>query len=165
MASARERLVEWMRDAHASEEQAKTMLSGTASRVREYPMFAQRLEEQSRIAAQHAEELERHLSELGENTSTIKQVTGKFVGVAQTLSGLVVGDEVMKAALATETFAQMEATSYRILISAAELAGEPQIRLTCERLLADEVEFAGWVDQQLPALTSQYLAREQRGRA
>jgi ferritin-like metal-binding protein YciE len=164
MATARERLVEWLRDAHSTEEQAKTMLKGTARQMREYPQFEQRLQEQAEIAARHAVDLERCLADLGESPSMVKEMTGKFVGVAQTLSGLVVGDEVMKAALATETFAQMEAASYRILVSAAEAAGEPQIRSSCERMLADEVDFAGWVDQQLPMLTTQYLYREQSGR-
>lgn len=163
MATAKERLVEWLRDAHATEEQAETMLKGTAGRIDNYPMFKERLEEQARIAARHAEELKQCLSDLGEGPSMVKDMTGKVTAIGQTLSGLVVGDEVVKAALATETFAQMEVASYRILITAAETAGEPRVQSMCEHLLADEVEFADWLEQQLPDLTAQYLARESAG--
>ena len=95
----------------------------------------------------------------------IPSIAGQVTAVGQTISGLLVGDEVMKAALATDTFAKMEATSYRIIAAAAEAAGHPQVRSMCENLLADEVEFMDWLDQQLPALTSQYLAREAAGAA
>ena len=50
MASARENLLDWLRDAHAMEQQAETMLSTTASRIKNYPEMKARLE-------QHAEEV------------------------------------------------------------------------------------------------------------
>lgn len=37
MASAQERLMEWLRDAHAMKQQAETMLSSLASRIENYP--------------------------------------------------------------------------------------------------------------------------------
>ena len=44
MATAEERLMEWLRDAHAAEEQAETMLSGLAGRIENYPQLKARLE-------------------------------------------------------------------------------------------------------------------------
>lgn len=163
MATMKERLVEWLRDAHAAEEQAETMFKGTANRIEHYPEFKQRLAEQAEVSARHAEQLKECLSDLDESPSMVKQLTGKVTAIGQTLSGMLVGDEVMKAALATETFAQMEIASYRILVAAAEAAGEPEVRQMCETLLDDEVEFADWLDQQLPSLTVQYLSREAAG--
>ena len=55
----------------------------------------------------------------------------------------------------------MEVTSYRILVAAAQTAGETMVAETCELLLAEEVEFADWLDQQLPSLTSEYFHREE----
>jgi ferritin-like metal-binding protein YciE len=45
MASAEERLMEWLRDAHAAEEQAETMLSGMARRIENYPDLRARIEQ------------------------------------------------------------------------------------------------------------------------
>ena len=45
MASAEERLMEWLRDAHAAEEQAETMLGGMAGRLKNYPQLKARIEQ------------------------------------------------------------------------------------------------------------------------
>lgn len=44
MATAEERLMAWLRDAHAAEEQAETMLSGFAGRLENYPDLKKRVE-------------------------------------------------------------------------------------------------------------------------
>lgn len=40
-----ERLMEWLRDAHAMEEQAETMLSSMAGRIEHYPDIKRRIEQ------------------------------------------------------------------------------------------------------------------------
>ena len=44
MASAKDNLLDWLRDAHALEQQAETMLKTTASRLENYPTFKARIE-------------------------------------------------------------------------------------------------------------------------
>jgi ferritin-like metal-binding protein YciE len=163
MATTEERLTEWLRDAHATEEQAKTMLEGTSGRIENYPAFKERLAQQAEIAARHADVLQECLEKRSESPSAIKEMTGKITAIGQTLSGYVVGDEVIKAALATITFAQMQAASYRILVATAQAAGDPETASLCEDLLQDETSFADWLDQHLPHLTSEYLSREEAG--
>jgi len=161
MATARERLSEWLRDAHAAEQQAHTMLTGVARRLPNYPEFSTGLQQHGERSGRQAEQLRTCLSQLSESPSVVKNLVGQLTAIGQTLSGLIVGDEVIKAALATSTFAHMEVTSYRILVAAAQTAGETMVAETCELLLAEEVEFADWLDQQLPSLTSEYLHREE----
>ncbi|RVC49050.1 DUF892 family protein, partial [Mesorhizobium sp. M4B.F.Ca.ET.088.02.2.1] len=43
MSESREWLIQWLRDAHAMEEQAETMLSGQLSRIESYPDLSDRL--------------------------------------------------------------------------------------------------------------------------
>ncbi len=160
MPTSRKRLAEWLRDAHAAEEQAHSMLTGTAGRIKNYPEFKSRLNQHGEHSAQQADRLKECLSNLDEGTSILKDLTGKGIALGQTLSGIVVGDEVVKAALAISTFAQMEVSSYRILVAAAETAEEITVAQLCDGLLAEEVEFLDWLDQQLPSLTKQYLGRE-----
>ncbi|TIQ91283.1 MAG: DUF892 family protein, partial [Mesorhizobium sp.] len=43
MSETREWLVQWLRDAHAMEEQAETMLNGQLSRLESYPELRERI--------------------------------------------------------------------------------------------------------------------------
>ncbi len=160
MDTAQERLNQWLRDAHAAERQAASMLSGTAGRNSDYPEFSERLRNQVQTSERHAETLERCLKQRGSSTSTIKDVTGQLTAFGQTISGLVVGDEVMKAALATATFARMQAASDRILIAAAAHQGDEETRRACQTLLEDNERFAEWLEGQLIRLTRRYLDAE-----
>lgn len=45
MAELKENLLDWLRDAHAMEQQAETMLKGQASRIEHYPVLKARIEE------------------------------------------------------------------------------------------------------------------------
>lgn len=161
MEKMQKHLAEWLRDAHAAEKQASTMLSGTANQLSRYPEFSEGLRQHGTMSGRQADDLEECLSQMGESISAIKDLAGQVTAVGQTLSGLVVGDEVMKAALAISTYTEMEMSSYKILIAAANAAGKPDIATVCERLLQEEEGFARWLDQQLPTLTAEYLRREE----
>src|SRR3546814_14553910 len=131
---------------------AETMRSGTADRVERYSKFSAGLRRQAYVSERQAQELEQCLNRLGGGTSVIKQLTGKVTAIGQTLSGLVTGDEIIKAALAVSTYAQMEISSYRILIAAANATGSSDVAAMSESMLAEKEEFAEWFDQQLPIL-------------
>ena len=80
-ASAEDRLMDWLRDAHAAEEQAATMLASTARRIVNYPELKERLE-------QHVGETRRHealvrgcIERRGKDVSPLKDVSAKMVAV------------------------------------------------------------------------------------
>jgi ferritin-like metal-binding protein YciE len=124
MSEAREWLVQWLRDAHAMEEQAETMLNGQLSRIENYPELSARIRLHLQETREHAARLNTCLKGLGEDTSTMKDAGGKLMAMAQSLSGVFAGDEVMKGSLATYTFEHMEIASYTILVAAAQALGE-----------------------------------------
>jgi ferritin-like metal-binding protein YciE len=157
MATPRERVVEWLRDAHAAEEQAHTMLSRTAHQVEGHPQFRQGLEQHADLSKGQALRLKDCLEELDESTSAVKTFTGQVTAFAQTMSGYVVGDEPVKAVLATSTFAQMEVSSYRILVAAAVAARLDEVAGLCRSLLEEETAFARWLEQQTDVVTREYL--------
>jgi ferritin-like metal-binding protein YciE len=161
MASAEERLMEWLRDAHAAEEQAETMLSGMARRIENHPDLKARIEQHIAETQRQAELVRGCIERRGESTSTIKDAGGKMVGLGQAMSGMFVGDEVMKGSIACSAFEAMEIASYRILIDTARLVGDEETARTCEQILQEEEAMAGWLEQNLPLLTQQYLTREQ----
>ena len=53
MPEGREWLIQWLRDAHAMEEQAETMLSGQLSRIENYPELSDQIQkhlEEAKVA-------------------------------------------------------------------------------------------------------------------
>lgn len=158
MSDLRERLVQWLRDAHAAEEQAHTLLMRTASQIDGYPEFRAGLERHGQESSAQADRLHALLESLGEGPSALKGLVGQITALGQTLGGYVVDDEPVKAALAMASFARMEVASYSILSVAAEAAGQEQIARIARDLLRQEIAFADWVDAQVPEVTRRYLS-------
>ncbi len=161
MASAEERFMEWLRDAHAAEEQAKTMLSGMAGRIENYPALKARVQQHLRETERQAELVRGCIERRGGSTSSIKDVGAKMVAMGQALSGMFVGDEVMKGSIASYAFEAMEIASYKILIATAEQVGDHETKRVCEEILGEEEAMAKWLEQNVSGLTRQYLQREE----
>lgn len=159
MSEAREWLIQWTRDAHAMEEQAKTMLTGQAGRLENYPELRARIERHIGETERQAERLEHCLTALGASQSMLKDVGGKLMAMGQALGGMFASDEVMKGAMAGYTFEQMEIASYKILMQAADALGEKQLAEVCRQNLEEEIAMAEWLDKHVPDLTAQFLAR------
>lgn len=160
MATTSERIEEWLRDAHAAEAQAATMLRGTAGRNDDYPEFSQLLTRQADLCDNHARALDQCLADRGASPSLFKDAAGQATALGQSLSGLVVGDEVVKAALSTATFARMLVNSGRVLAAAASAEGRDEIAEVCRGMADENESFARELEEMLPLLTAQYLARE-----
>ena len=159
MSEPREWLVQWLRDAHAMEEQAETMLSGQLGRLENYPELSERIRLHIEETKGQAARLRRCLDGFDEGHSTVKDVGGKLMAMAQSWSGMFAGDEVLKGALAGYTFEHMEIASYSILVAAARSLGEAEIARVCEENLREEVAMAEWLQKNIPATTQKFLAR------
>lgn len=161
MASVEERLVQWLRDAHAAEEQAETMLSGMARRIENYPDLKARIEQHIGETQRHAELVRGCLQRRDEEPSAIKDTGGKMMAFGQAMSGMFVGDEVMKGCIASYAFEAMEIASYRILIATARRAGDEETARVCEQILREEEAMADWLETNAGTLAEQYLTREE----
>jgi ferritin-like metal-binding protein YciE len=160
MVSTEVRFLQWLRDGHAMEEQAEQMLRGTARRIKNYPELKAQLERHLEETRRHADMVHRCIERRGSHISTLKDTTAKLVAVGQVLSGLFVGDEIVKAALGTYTFEHMEIGSYRILIATAEALADTETKLVCEQILREEENMSRWLEENLPSVTKKYLDRE-----
>lgn len=162
MARAEERLLQWLRDAHAAEEQAETMLNGMASRIENYPELKARVEQHVKESQRHAELVSQCIERRDGGTSLAKDAGAKVLAMGQALSGMFAGDEVLKGSIASYAFEAMEIASYRILISTAREIGDQETARVCEEILRDEEAMADWLQRNLDALTHAYLERDQR---
>lgn len=161
MATAEERLMEWLRDAHAMEEQAEIMLDRTADRIENYPELKAKLRSHLDETKRQRDQVRGCIERRGGSTSPLKDMTGRVVAVVQGLSGMFVGDEVIKATMACYVFEHMEIVSYRVLAAAAREAGDAQTAAVCEGILREEEAMASWLEQHVPEVTQRYLAREE----
>jgi ferritin-like metal-binding protein YciE len=161
MTTASDRLVQWMRDAHAMEEQAERILQAESSRIKNYPDLQARVEQHLQETRRQGERLKQRLDQIGGGTSWSKDAMANLLGIAQGMSGLFAGDEVMKGTLASYTFEHMEIASYKMLMAAAEEAGDMQSKQICEQNLREEEAMASWLEQHLAPVTRQFLLREE----
>jgi ferritin-like metal-binding protein YciE len=165
MGKAEERLMQWLRDAHAMEKQAEQMLSALAGRIEHYPQLKARITQHIEETKEQAKRLESCIHQRGGDTSAIKDTAGKMMAMAQGLSGLFAGDEVIKGSLAGYTFEHMEIASYRILIAAADALGDDRTAAICEKNLSEEEAMAEWLAENIAPLTAEYLDREENAYA
>ena len=161
MNDAEKRLVEWLSDAHAMEQQAEQMMKTQAGRIENYPEVVQQLERHIEETKNQSKKVESCLARYDESASAIKDVASKMTALGQTFSGMFAGDEVVKGCLAWTTFEHFEIASYRILIAAAEEAGDQETKRACEEILKEEVAMAAWLEQNTPRIVQQYMQREQ----
>jgi len=156
---AEKHYMDWLRDAHAMEEQAESMLESMASRLEHYPDLRRRVEQHVLETREQCRLVKQCIVNRGGDTSILKVAAGKTMAAAQAFSGMLAGDEVVKAAMFGYAFEHMEIAAYRNLIEAAKVIGDAQTQQTCERILGEELAMAAWLEQHMPAVTRQYLLR------
>lgn len=152
-------LNDWLRDAHAMEEQADKMLNAQADRLEHYPELRARI-------VQHIEETRWQRSVLDEilarrdiSNSVVKDMGAKLMAFGQSVGGMTVSDEVVKGAMAGYVFENLEIATYTSLIAAAKAAGDSATAASCEQILAQEKAMAAWLLEHLPQVTQAFLTR------
>jgi ferritin-like metal-binding protein YciE len=159
--TANEHLNDWLRDAHAMEEQAEKMLNAQADRLEHYPALRARI-------VQHIEEtkgqqrlLDECLTRRGISNSVLKDMGGKLMAFGQAVGGMTASDEVVKGAMAGYVFENLEIASYTSLIGAAKAVGDTATQAACEQILVQEKAMAAWLLEHLPEITQAFLARSE----
>lgn len=161
MATVQDNLLDWLRDAHAMEQQAETMLSSQVERLEHYPDLRARIQQHLEETHQQRAQLESCLQRLGSSPSTLKDISGKVMAFGQGMAGMVMSDEVVKGAMSGYVFENMEIASYTVLIEAARVAGDAETQRVCESILQQEITMSDWLRQHLPELTRAFLVRSE----
>jgi len=154
-----EELDQWLRNAHAMEEQAEKMLEAQASRIENYPELAAGVNRHLAETQRQKERLEQCLDRRGTSSSGMKDVAAKFTAVMQGVGGSMAADEVVKGAMASYTFEHFEISAYRTLIAAAELAGDSETARVCTEICREEESMADQLAGLLPQVATTYLHR------
>jgi ferritin-like metal-binding protein YciE len=160
MAEIYENLLDWLRDAHAMEQQAEHMLKAQASRIEHYPVVKTRVEEHLQETLSQQQLLAGCIERLGGKPSIMKDVMGKTMAFGQAVGGALNSDEIVKGAIASYVFENLEIATYTALIAAARTVGDTETVRVCEQILPQEQAMAAWVLEHLPQLTEEFMVRD-----
>ncbi|MBN6033046.1 ferritin-like domain-containing protein [Pantoea ananatis] len=148
---------DWLRDAHAMEKQAETMLEQMANRLENYPQLRARIELHIEETRQQQAELETILDRHGISHSSVKDVMGKMAAMGQAFGGVFAEDEVIKGAVAGYVFENAKIGHYTSLINAATRVGDLESIPVLKQICEQELAMSDWMISHLPELTDQFL--------
>lgn len=151
---------DWLRDAHAMEKQAESMLKAMSSRIEHYPDLRVRIEQHLTETQGQITLLEEVLDRNGINRSVMKDATSKMSAMGQAVGGMFASDEVVKGAISSYVFEQFEIACYTSLIRAAEKVGDTAGAEVFKQILTQEKAMAEWAFNHLPDITEQFLLRD-----
>lgn len=159
MTTPTENLLDWLRDAHAMEQQAEKMLKAQAERLENYPEFRERIVQHIAETEGQQRLLGECIKRLGGSPSTLKDLAGKLMAFGQAVGGMTMSDEVVKGAMSGYVFENLEIASYTVLIEAATASGDELTAEACRAILKEEVAMADWLREHLPEITRAFLSR------
>lgn len=160
MAELNENLLDWLRDAYAMEQQAEHMLKAQAARIDHYPKVKARIEQHLEETLGQQQLLLGCIERLGGKPSVMKDVMGRAAAFGQAAGGALNSDEIVKGAIASYVFENLEIATYTALIAAANTVGDTETARVCEEILPQEEAMARWVLENLPELTEEFLVRD-----
>ncbi|SOC82553.1 Ferritin-like metal-binding protein YciE [Ensifer adhaerens] len=157
----RDIFVTGLRNAHAMENQALSIMKPQLSRIENYPEVAQRLEVHIRETEGQLKRLATILDALGEGNSTLKDTALSITGSLAALGHAISGDEILKNSFANSAFENYEIAAYQSLITVAAHGGFSSAVETLRTSLDEEIAMARWLNDNLERLTLKFVARRQ----
>lgn len=161
--TVQQHLGDWLRDAYAMEQQALSLLQRQLDRIKNYPELSDRIQLHKQETEWQIEQLEYCLKKLGTDSSMLKNLAGKVTANIAAFGNMFASDEVIKDTIVSAVFEHFESVCYKILIVAAQHAGEMEIAGICESILKQEESMAQWFEEHLADTTLKFLSRNSLG--
>jgi len=160
---AREIFMVGLRNAHAMENQALSIMRPQLERIENYPEVARRLEQHIKETEGQQVRLENLLQSFGESSSTLKDTALSVVGSLAALGHTVADDEIIKNSLANFAFENFEIAAYKSLLVICRLGNFGQAEAVLRQNLDEEVAMASWLDSNLSAVTERFVSLREVG--
>lgn len=152
-----------LRNAHAMENQALSIMRPQVARIENYPDVARRLELHITETEGQIARLERLLEGAGENHSALKDMALSLSGTMAALTHSAAADEIVKNSFANYAFEHFEIAAYKSLITLAQQARNSQAVQLLQQNLDEELAMAKWLDDHIAPVTLQYAALREAG--
>src|SRR4051794_4125246 len=157
MRKSKKTLIAWLREAPAMGRAIVDSLDRMADRLVRFPELAAGLREHWRVSLTQAQHIESCLKRLGSDTSTFKDLAGRFIGIAQAFAVEVSSDEGGKDCCSACSWRHFEIACYLSLGAAAAALEEADVVRMCEEHVQQERAMAAWLEQQIPEVTLAFL--------
>lgn len=155
--TARDVFIYGLRNAHAMEKQALSIMQPQLNRLEHYPEVSALLERHIHETEGQVARLDRILEGLGESSSGLKDTMLSLSGAMAALGHTVASDEILKNSLANFAFEHFEIAAYTSLIAAAGAAGMDSAVPVLQQNLAEERQMAALLEEGLPQVTRRYI--------
>ena len=152
-----------LRNAHAMENQALSVIDAQLGRLESYPEMASLLQQHRRETEGQIARLDQIFEGLGESASTLKDTAMSMMGSMQAMSHALAGDEILKNHIAEYMFEHFEIAAYISLITMAEMMGHGSALPLLQQSLAEEQRFQQQLIDSLPGVTRKFLQRSESG--
>lgn len=152
-----------LKNAHAMENQALSIMKPQASRIESYPEVEAKLQEHIAETEGQIERLERILDALGEDKSSLKDLALSVAGTFAAIGHTAAPDEILKNSMANFAFENFEIAAYKSLIALAETSGNDASVADLEANLEEEIAMAEWLDENIEAVTLKFSSLKEAG--
>jgi len=146
-----------LRNAHAMESQAETLLKRQIERLDKFPDLKMRLQSHLEETKSQQARLDRILGDLGESSSGLKDAAMSFMGNLAAAAHMPAQDEVLKNSLASFAFENYETAAYKSLITVAERVGAQSAVQPLQQSCREEELMAQFLANNLDSVTTRYM--------
>ncbi|MEH3039074.1 MAG: ferritin-like domain-containing protein [Sphingomonas paucimobilis] len=162
----RELFVIGLRNAHAVEKQALSIMTPQVERIVNYPEVADRLRLHIDETNGQIARLDEILAGFDTSGSVLKDAALSMSGGMAAIGHSIAADEILKNSYANYAFEHFEIASYKSLLTLAEDGGFAQATTALRQSLSEEEAMAAWIDESLPIVTRRYATlRAEEGRS
>jgi ferritin-like metal-binding protein YciE len=152
-----------VKNAHAMENQALSIMKPQLKRIEKYPEVAERLDQHIRETEGQIGRLNELLDGLDESHSALKDTALSTMGTLAALSHTVAGDEIIKNSLANFAFENYEIAAYNSLIAMAEAGAFEPALAHLQANLQEEKSMARWLEENLKTVTLRFVSLREAG--
>jgi ferritin-like metal-binding protein YciE len=147
-----------LRNAHAVEKQALSIMTPQVARIENYPELADRLRLHIEETNQQIVRLDEILASFETSSSFLKDTALSMSGGMAAVMHSVAGDEILKNSFANYAFEHFEIAAYKSLLTLAEDGGFTSATQLLNQSLTEEQNMAQWLDDSLPMITRRYAS-------
>ncbi|MBE1876061.1 DUF892 family protein [Myceligenerans pegani] len=156
--TSREKIIDWLNDAHAMELALEENLTRHAKDAEGDAVVQARIEQHVEETRRQAETVRGCIETLGGELSAGKDLFAKMFGAMQGMANRPMADTMVKNAIADYAAEHFEIACYRALIDACEEIDAQDVAVRLTEILREEEAMAKFLEQKLPGAVRTALA-------
>lgn len=149
--------LDWLRDAHAMEKHAESLLQAATLRLEDFPLLQARMKQYTQQTCEQQQQVKEVLKRYDSNWSALKEALGRMSAVGQAASDMLRGEEGVRIAVSSYVFCNYKVATYTALLAAAQQAADSKGIKTFQLILQDEIQMADWLLHQLPDVANEAI--------